>query len=301
MNETTTTSNATTAGQLGTVVSWRVPNEVDVRTLQKAMFLAGIDPALFGDLAPRNALSRAFHDMREGRVIRKLRQDGDFLYFQFTREYLDAHEITYERETELCLNVKTGSVTCAVDAIRDKAQRLLEEHQGKRLTSDLTRLVQRVYSQVDADLIPIREQGGAYYVPQMHTNIVNQTRILLREIGGNLRAFDVRLGSEDTAASVAESMSDYLAQLIHEFKESCADVSGSSRRDVKERRHESVAQLRRKLELYRGLLSGYADQIDESIEAAEAELIRKLAQGDDEGPSFAPGDHFGEQSDAFAA
>lgn len=273
-----------TTGQLGTIVSWKVPPSIAFDALKAAMTTAGIDVTLAAELHPTHALSRALGEMKKARVIRKLpRRDARTLHFQFTKEFLDALEIRYERETELALDTETGVIACAVVEIRDTARQLLAEHQAKRLTSDLTRLLQRFYSTFAADLIPIREQGGAYFVPAMHKELVDKTRVFLENIGGHLRSFDVRLGSDDTSASVAESMTEYLHQLIGEFRESCDNVDGASRKDVKERRRETVGELRRKLELYRGLLSGYADHIDTEIKTAEEDLLRKLATGLPEG------------------
>lgn len=268
-------------GQLGTIVSWRVPQEVSYDLLQNALISAGLDPELASELAPAHALRRALREMKQGRVIRKLRREDNLLFFQFTREHLDEREIQYEKEAELSLDVHTGLVSCDVHEIRDEAVRLLKEHQAKRLTADMTRLLHRVYAAYSADLIPIREQGGAYFVPDMHADLVQQTAKFLDRIGGRMRSFAVRLGSADTAEAVAESMSDYLTQMIQEFRASCEGVDGTSRRDTKERRMGSIAEMRRKLELYRGLLAGYAEHITESINAAEEELLRKLAQGEE--------------------
>lgn len=266
-------------GQLGTIVSWRVPSNVAFTVLQESLKAAGFDTELATELQPAHVLSRALNEMRKGRVIRKLRREGDNLLFQFTKEYLEAEEIIYEREAELSLEVTTGHLECKESPeILERAKTLFAEHQAKRMTSDLTRLLHRIYTAFRADLIPIREQGGAYFVPDMHADLVSKTGSLLQAIGGHMRSFQVRLGSEETAESVANSMSDYLTQLIGEFRESCEKVTGDSRKDVIEHRVGSIGELRRKLELYRGLLSGYAEAITEQVETAETELMRKLAE-----------------------
>jgi len=266
-------------GQLGTIVSWRVPKEVPIQSLRDALRTAGLDEALAGDMEPRNALRRALRDMKEGRVIRKLRQDGDCLYFQFTREFLDEREIRYAKEAELCLHEPTGVVDCTEAEIEQTATKLLAEHIAKRLTSDLTRLVQRLYEARGADLIPIRPQGGAYFVPEMHADLVRSTKVLLDAIGGKLHPWAVRLGCGDTAASVADVMAEYLTELITEFRASCEDVDGGSRKDVQLRRQERIGELRQKLELYKSLLGAFAEKIGGVINKAEEELLKKLATG----------------------
>jgi hypothetical protein len=271
-----------TTGTLGTIVSWRVPSNVSFDLLQNSLLEAGFDQELAQELQPAHALSRALRDMRTGRVIRKLRRDDRKLLFQFTREYLDEKEIFYEREAEMSLDIDTGYIECAESTeIADHARKLMAEHSAKRMTSDLTRLLHRIYAAYKADLIPIRDQDGAYFVPEMHATLIEQSRKLLEMIGGKLRSFQVRLGSEDTSESVANSMSDYLRDLIEQFKEKCESMGSGerkTRKDVIENRVGEIGELRRKLELYRGLLEGYSEAITEQVQEAETVLMRKLAE-----------------------
>ncbi len=265
-------------GQLGTIVSWRVPNQVALDVLRTALRDAGLDETLAGDMRPQNALRRALGEMKAGRVIRKLRRDGDELYFQLTKEHLDSQEITYNKEAEVHLNCDTGAVNGDDYEITAEARRLLAAHLDKRLTSDLTRLVQRVFDARRADLIPIREAGGAYFVPDMHTDLVEKVRTLLTEIKGKLRSFSVRLGSEDTKESVADSMSEYLISEIEDLEERCKEITAESRSDVVSRRLEEFGDKRKKLELYRGLLMGYADAIQEKFDSTERAILMKLTK-----------------------
>jgi hypothetical protein len=213
-------------------------------------------------------------EMSQGRIIRKLRRDAGALYFQLTKEYLTSKEILYSREAELSLDMVTGAIGGDMPELIQEAKKLLDEHLAKRLTSDLTRLIQHIYDDHRADLIPIREAGGAYFVPDKHSFLVDKTRTLLQEIGGKLRSFAVRLGSADTAESVADSLSDYLLELINQFKMSCEDVS---RKDAFERREAKIGELKQKLATYSGLLSGYADLIKDEINKAESVLLEKMA------------------------
>lgn len=291
------------SGQLGQIVSWQVPKEVSISDLRDALRAADLDPGMAADMAPQNALKRAFAQMKEGRIIRQLRRDGDEIWFQFTAEHLDDKEVTYDKEAELSLDVSTGWVWCSVDELRDQASQLLCEHQNKRMTSDLTRLVQKIYESRLADLIPIREQGGAYFVPDMHREVVDKTRTLLREIGGNLRTFAVRLGSDDTSESVAESLNEYLVQLVEQFKASCADVTGDSSDRIVDHRQNRLAELRRKLECYQGLLGEWSGAIQSHIESAEQEFLRKIVSSPQaaESPAEPPAEPQEQETSLFAS
>jgi hypothetical protein len=228
-------------------------------------------------MKPEQACRRALRDMSESRVIRKLRREGDTVFFQMTHETITESAATYSREAEVALDCTTGKVSCDDPTIGMEAQRLLDDHTGKRLCTDLTKLLQKYFETRAADLIPIREQGGAYFVPEMHAALVESARVLLNSIGGKLRTFAVRLGSNDTAESVADSFAGYMQDLIREFRTSCAGLSEESRSDAKANRMATIASLKQKLELYSGLLAGFADTISQEVSAAEVELLRALA------------------------
>lgn len=264
-------------GQLGDVASWKVPAEVTLKELRAGLVRAGLDEGLASDMAPRNALRRALREMSKNRVIRKLKQDGEILSFQINQEKRENGHLEFPYEADVELNVTTGALGGTDGSIVTQARTLLDEHLEKRVTSDLTRLVQKVFDSRKAALIPIREQGGAYFVPDQHHDLIESCRVLLKAIGGNLRTFSVRLGSEDTAASVAESMTDYLLGLIGEFNKSCEEVTGDSQKRVSTKRFSEIGDMKSKLSCYRGLLRGFADQIETSINDAEKALIAKLA------------------------
>lgn len=264
-------------GQLGQIVTWAVPGGTGLARLRDALEAAGLDPQMAADLHPRHLLRRALRDMKAGRVICQLRELGDgWVSFQLTKESAGSTAAVYTSEAVVRLELTTGRVEADVPAVRDRARELMDRHATNREAADLTRLLQRIYAAYTADLIPIRDQGGAYFVPDSHRALVDKTRVLLEGIGGKLRRFAVRLGCEDTAASVAESLTSYLSELIREFRESCATVTADSRVDVIERRAGKMTALKRRMESYRGLLGAYAEQIADELTTAERELLAHI-------------------------
>jgi hypothetical protein len=265
-------------GQLGTIVSWKVPAEVPLSTLRDGLAAAGLDTSLAADLAPRNALSRAMREMNKNRVIRKLRMNGDVLTFQINQVVQAGQHIEYPHETDVDLNTTTGVVYSSDPVVEADAKRLLQEHLDKRLTSDLTRLVQRVFDSKRADLIPIREQGGAYFVPDAQSELVDAMRTLLQHIGGNLRSFAIRLGSDDTSESVAESLAEYMSSLLTDFRESVESLDTDTRKDVYERRATSIAEMRAKMECYGALLGQFSTALSEQVKEADELLLKKMLE-----------------------
>lgn len=278
--ETTETPAADVpAGQLGAIVAWRVPNEVALATLRDELAAAGLDPELAGDLHVRHVLSRALRDMREGRVICKLRKvDTDTVAFQLTRQIPGAAAVDYLPETVITLNLATSAIGADVPELAEEARRLVLEHSQKRLTNDITRLVQSLFDAHKADLIPIREQGGVYFVPDRHGALVDKVRKFLAGIGGRLSSFAVKLGHGETSASVAESLTEYLTGLVAEFRQTCAELSSDTGAKIVERRHARIADLRGRLESYRALLGTLGDSVGANIDAAERELMARILQ-----------------------
>jgi hypothetical protein len=268
-------------GILGTIVTWKVPANVQYETLRLGLQKAKLDPELVRELAPYYALCRALADMRKGRVIRKLRTEDKIVHFQLTKETVGDTEATYDKEAEVSLNTKTGELTCAHRMIKQKAEELIAIHTNKRKASDVSNLMFRIYKSNDSDLIAIREQGGAYFVPDSQKEMVEKTKILFSIIGGNFRQFEVRLGAADTAESVAESMADYFRELVEDFKFSINRVA-FTRGSVGENRMAQIAAMRQKLDLYRGLLRGHADHIADVIDGANKDLMRKIAESETE-------------------
>jgi hypothetical protein len=275
-DQTTPAPNAD--GQLGQIVTWRVPAQVSIDTLRAAITAAGLDSDMAGDLHPQHVLSRALRDMKAGRVIAKLQRiDDDHVRFQITRQHVDAAGASYQREAMVTMNTTTRAVSADDADIERQARALVDEHTAKRLTNDVSRLIQRIYDAQRADLIAIREQGGAYFVPDEHRALVDATRTLLGAIGGKLQSFAVRLGCSDTAESVASALADHLTGMVDELREQCAGLTTDARADVINRRTARIAELRRRLENYSGLLGAYTGSISTAIADTERELLAKIA------------------------
>lgn len=262
---------------IGHIITWRVPTRVSLDALHSAMTEAGIPEELAGDLHPRHALARALHEIAQGqpRIVRRLpADDQDRPRMQLTREYLSNVGLEYKRE---CLLTLDGTVVRGDDAaIAVEAQRLLEEHIGTRLTNDLTRLVQRVVAEAGTDLIPVREQGGAYFVPA-GAAVVAQLAILLDKIGGRVSMFAVTIG-HGTDQSIADTLAEYLIGQIGEFRKSIEDLGEDSRSDVRARRIERIGSLKQRLGSYRSLLAASAERVAEVLRQAEGDLLARIGE-----------------------
>lgn len=272
-----TTGTHVPLGTLGEIVSWRAPSEVRFVDLQKAMQASGIDEKLLRDMLPRHAFSRAARKLSDGRIIRRVEENDTTLKFQFTKEYLSGGRYEYALETHLELDKATGAVSCGDTSVGAMAKTLLDNEMAVRKSSDVTRLIQRTFDQNKGDLIPIREQGGVYFVPESHVGLAESVETLLRSIGGALRRFSVSADGASTSKSVAESMNEHFQSMLEEFRKSCDEiVAGEVSPTVQKRRTERVQELRAKLSAYKDILQDYAESIEKGIDAADAELVAKI-------------------------
>lgn len=149
---------------LGEIITWSC-SKVSIRHIDliEALRDSGLDESVARELAPRHAFARACKKLSDARIIRQVAEDEAVITFQFTAEHRDGDHFTYDLETMLALDKATGKVTCDLPGLAALAQGELDRCLEARTGADVTRVVQRLFER-RADLFPIREQGGAYFV-----------------------------------------------------------------------------------------------------------------------------------------
>jgi hypothetical protein len=266
--------------ELGVIVSWVPPKqETTLPALHSAMKVSGLDPALVKDMSPTVAFNRAIKDMTDKRIIRRVEgATGDTVAFQCTRETQAGGELHYNKEAVVHLNTTTGVVTCDDPAIQHKAQQLVDNHRAVREPADITRLIQKVFDNAGGDLIPVRQQGGCYFVPQSNMHLLDNIRRLLDEIHGKLCEWEVSGKSEATRVTVAENVSDHMFSLIDELKEKCESITVKSGEAVVARRFQDIATLTAKLEANRALMTDFVELIEQEL-VATADALERAVTG----------------------
>lgn len=265
---------------IGHVITWRTPARVSLDQLRSALQAASVSPDEAGDLRPAHALARALRSLEGRRIIRKLTpQAGQVARFQLTAEI--EHASSFEYDPEAVLSLDAGGVISAdrygCAALVERAAELLSEAMATRLTSDLTSLMQRLVGRAGADLIPIREQGGAYFVPSTRGDVVDTLRTVLDCIGGSLRTWQVTLGhGSDT--SVSDTVAEYLTGLVGDWRESVLPLDEEAKGAVRMRRAAALDGIRARVAGYAHLLSPEAGaRLLTNCEAADALLAERLA------------------------
>jgi hypothetical protein len=261
----------------GEIVSWKSPKECDYADIITSLTSRNLDVGVARALLPRNAFIRGVRSMEEKRIIRKVREDSDNIVFQLNKIEKDASGVGFEypHETEITLDKSSGMVSCPDSVLGASVQVLLNLEMGRRTSGDITKIVQTLFQKAGNDLIPIREHGGAYFVPAHMAHLVDQVRDFLGDIGGEIRRFG-GLSGDSTREALSVAIGSHFEAMIAEFHDTIEGLNTESSDAVRDRRSATLADLRFRLNSYRDLLQLSAEEIDYQLSEAEKEMFARL-------------------------
>jgi hypothetical protein len=247
-------------------------NEIDLVT---ALRHSDLDEGVARELAPRHAFARACKKLREARIIRQVAEDETTIQFQFTAEHREESRFTYDLETMLTLQKESGKVSCDLPGLATLAQEELDRCLAARTGSDVTRVVQKLFER-KADLFPIREQGGAYFVPHEHVSFVDRVQGFLGRINGKMHRYPIPAGTPHGDHSVKETVAAGIAVLIKEHELAIASFGEDTRASTLERAAERIQHTRYKVEAYSAYLAEEKGRLEEDLAAASRKLRAKV-------------------------
>lgn len=280
MTVTLTNRFPMTAGTalLGEVITWTCSGaSVRYPDLIAALRDAGLDESVARELAPKHAFTRACKKLSDRRIIRQVAEDARYVRFQFTAECRDGDHYAYELETMLTLDKETGEVSCELPGLATLAQEELDRATEARSGADVTRVIQKLFEK-NADLFPIRPQGGAYFCPAAHSAYVDRVQSLLGRLNGQLLRFPVPAGIPEGDRSVKEAVAAGLSQLIEEHRKAVAAFGEDTREDTLKRAAEKIRATRLKVEGYAELLAEEKARLDRAVADAQDELRAKVSE-----------------------
>jgi hypothetical protein len=263
---------------LGEIITWSCAG-VAIRHLDvvEALRDNSLDEGVARELAPRHAFARACKKLREARIIRQVNEDEKFIQFQFTAEHRDGDRYSYDFETLLTLEKSTGKVTCDLFGLATLAQEELDRCIQARTGGDVTRIVQKLFER-RADLFPIREQGGAYFVAQEHVAFIDKVQVFLGRLNGKMNRFPVPAGTPHGDRSVKDAVAEGLGALIVEHEQAIARFGEDTRTDTLERAAERIRQTRYKVEAYAAYLAEEKSRLEKDLAIASAKLRAKVEE-----------------------
>ncbi len=265
---------------LGEIVTWDMKSmEVPFAKVQEALFDARLDPTAATDLRAVTAFRRAVKEYKDGRTIDKVSSDKDsgVVSFQFTRKYLEATGVLeFAYETTVHLDTLDGRITCDDAQIEEHARELFAHAQGHRTTSDITRLVQRMF-EAQADLYPINpKKGVAYFVPECHRDFSEKIEQFLDSLGGRLLRFPVPKGTPEGNRSVKEAVEEGLQALADELEHAIADWTTSTRESTFEKALERWKVIEHKAKAYSEYLGERQGDLLERLDGTKRAIAQRV-------------------------
>lgn len=270
---------AQTAVWLGEVVCWKTGKaEHEHPDVLAALTAAGLDSGVARELAPRDAFSRAAKKMGDDRVIDVAGQTRGELTFQFTRRYVEEQEWRYTKDCLLTLDKQTGRVRCPTNPeLEATAQRLVDRATETRTAADVSRVIQKLFER-EADLFPVREQGGVYFVPDRHKGFADRIAGFLAGLGGELTRFPVPAGVPSGEKAVQDAVMTGLAGLVAELDRAVEGFGADTRLSTFEAQAGRVVETRVKVQAYAQYLGDRQAEMLAAVAAAEGRLRTRVKE-----------------------
>lgn len=262
----------------GEIITWSCSGiTIKHLDLVETLRASELEESVARELAPRHAFARACRKLSEARIIRQVAEDEKTIHFQFTAEHREGNQFFYDLETMLALDKTSGKVTCSLTDLAMLAQTELDRCLAARTGSDVTRIIQKLFER-RADLFPIREQGGAYFVPREHTAFVGKIQAFLHRLNGRIQRFPVPTGTVEGDRSVKESVAAGLSALIAEHQQAVATFGSDTRESTLERAAERIRQTKFKIEAYSAYLAEEKGRLESQLSDAARKLRAKVAE-----------------------
>ncbi|GIW60093.1 MAG: hypothetical protein KatS3mg087_1159 [Patescibacteria group bacterium] len=264
---------------LGHIISWNFPHGIkhEYDKITEALEKNGLDSKLVKKMLPRNAFSRAMRSMKADRVIDIVNEDDKYIKFQFTRKFFADNEWEFQKECFLELNKITGEITCANKNLQQAAQTKLNEEMEIRYNGDITQIVHKLM-QVSADLIPIRDKGGVYFVPIIYKEYVEKIYNFLESLGGKVVIIPVPDGSKIAGSSIQGVVEDSIERLIDDYKAQINKLNESTRTKTIKGIADQIKSARTKIEAYAVYLEDRKALLEQKLAEADKLLKEKVEE-----------------------
>jgi hypothetical protein len=189
------------------------------------------------------------------------------------------HVATRRRETDRADYQSAGLVIVRdgeagavyVGSVPLPVSRAIESARYTASAGDVSETVTAVIGGGAAGLIPLRERGGAYYVPRDYRAAVDRAAEILGRTGGRMLRFKV---GESDRASAAEAVAAHVERLAAEL---AAEVADLTREGAIASRAQRITELRAYIGAHSTVLADLAARCENALAAAENDIARALA------------------------
>ena len=263
---------------LGEIVSWNCSKvSISQTALEEALNSADLSSHVTAELPFQTAFTRACKNLGQRHLIRKLEEDSEFLYFQFTREAREGEYFTYETEGKLTLSKETGKIACTVPELGQAVQVELDKELPLRKGADVSKLLLKLLEH-EAGLFPVRPQGGCYLVMKEHSSFLDSLESFTGRVGGCLLRYPIPSGTRSGDHSVKLTIASALSALINEYSNSIDNFGSDTKPSTLEKAADHIRVARFKVESYSAYLEDERSKLDDLLAAASERLKEKVNQ-----------------------
>jgi hypothetical protein len=263
---------------LGEIVSWNCSKvSISQIALEEALKSADLTTHVTPELPFQTAFTRACKNLGQRHLIRKLEEDSEFVYFQFTKEAREAEYFTYSTEGKLTLSKETGKVACTAAELGQAVQVELDRELPLRRGADISKLLLKLLEH-EAGLFPVRPQGGCYLVMKEHSAFLDSLESFTGRVGGCLLRYPIPSGTRSGDQSVKVTIASALSALINEYSNSIDNFGSDTKPSTLEKAADHIRQARFKVEAYSSYLEDERSKLDDLLAAASERLKEKVSQ-----------------------
>ena len=262
---------------LGEIVSWNVSKvSISQTALEDALKSADLTTHVTPELPFQTAFTRACKNLGQKHLIRKLEEDSEFVYFQFTKEAREAEYFTYSTEGKLTLSKETGKVACTAAELGQAVQVELDKELPLRKGADVSKLLLKLLEH-EAGLFPVRPQGGCYLVMKEHSLFLDSLESFTGRVGGCLLRYPIPSGTRSGDQSVKLTIASALSALINEYSNSIDNFGSDTKPSTLEKAADHIRVARFKVESYSAYLEDERSKLDGLLVAASERLKEKVS------------------------
>ena len=262
---------------LGEIVSWNCSKvSISQTALEEALKSADLSTHVTPELPFQTAFNRACKNLGQKHLIRKLEEDSEFLYFQFTKEAREGEYFTYETEGRLTLSKKSGKVACTAAELGQAVQVELDKELPLRKGADVSKLLLKLLEH-EAGLFPVRPQGGSYLVMKEHSAFLDNLESFTTRVGGQLLRFPVPAGTKAGDQSVKQTIASGLAHLIEDYAHAVEAFGADTKPATLDRAADHIRRARFKVEAYSTYLEDEKLKLDSLLSDVSERLREKVS------------------------
>lgn len=282
------TEGSKTLDVCGFLCWWTVRNVEIVREqLIGLLKQCGIDERFARSHNYRAAFIRSLRELEENRIIRPVEENSGVMVYQFTAEtQVDEGEVKLKYNPETLVTIdknvyrNTEDIAQAIsgrDDIRQKLIELFEEKKDKYHSSDITRLIQRIFSE-RADIVSLRETGGVYYVPTEFEQVIQSVAGLVNQIGNSCFEFFPLPDVEACRKAVANAVDSEMRVDLEKMEEEVKLVENGDK-EVTERwrthKTKTLQKIAERIERYQEVLSEASSKhLTDNFKALQESILK---------------------------